>query len=769
MLSYMKHVLIAVSFTCCTISLFAQQEAAVIGVVRDSKTKEPLPGVTVVVDGTGGTTTNETGKYELTLLPGEHVLTFRFVGYNAEEKKITLGEKEARIINIDLVSSSTELGTVVVSAGKFEQKIEEVTVSMTVVKPALIENTNTTSMETAMEQVPGVTMVEDQANIRGGSGFSYGAGSRVLLLVDDLPMLTADANDIKWSFIPVENLEQIEVIKGASSALFGSAAMNGIINIRTAYPKAKPESKVTLFGGMYDSPKNIAYKWWGNEKLMSQSISASHSRKIGNFDLVTGLNYFKDDGYRMGENEERIRVNANTRYNFKNKLQGLSVGVNTNYMHTEGGLFLLWDNDSTGALIPQGGLVDSTTTISVYTTKRFNIDPFITYVSTNGETHKIRTRFFKTDNLNNTEQQSFAKLYYGEYQFQKRFSDNFTWTWGFSDMYSDVESELYGNHLSNNVGLFTQVDSKWKRWNFSFGARWEQNRIDTIKGEFTPVFRYGINYTMFDNTHLRASYGQGYRFPSIAEKFARTNVGDINIFPNDSLQPETGFSAEFGINQGFKIRNWKGSIDVAGFWSEYKNMMEFTFGFFIPKGVIPSLNPDSFGYIPNWLGFQSQNIGNVRIQGLDFTLTSEGFIGKFPLNILAGLTIIYPIQTDFDVAIDTAKNTADYNILKYRYRRTFKADIETGYKNFTVGIGARYNSFMENIDEVFNSQITGVAHYRETHPEGDWVFDARLFYKFFEHYEIGFIAKNIFNHEYVTRPGDMQPPRNYVIQARFRF
>ena len=134
-------------------------------------------------------------------------------------KNVALKPSEAKIINIDLVASSTELGTVVVSAGKFEQKIEEVTISMSVMKPKMVENINTTSMDEAMEQVPGVTVIDGQANIRGGSGFSYGAGSRVLLLVDDLPMLAADASDVKWSFLPTENLEQIEVLKGASSAL----------------------------------------------------------------------------------------------------------------------------------------------------------------------------------------------------------------------------------------------------------------------------------------------------------------------------------------------------------------------------------------------------------------------------------------------------------------------------------------------------------------------------------------------------------------------
>ncbi|MBK6986176.1 MAG: TonB-dependent receptor plug domain-containing protein [Bacteroidetes bacterium] len=79
-------------------------------------------------------------------------------------------------------------------------------------------------------------MVSDgQASIRGGSGYSYGAGTRVLMLVDEMRMISADAADIKWNYLPLENLEQVEVIKGAASALFGSSAMNGVINMRTAY------------------------------------------------------------------------------------------------------------------------------------------------------------------------------------------------------------------------------------------------------------------------------------------------------------------------------------------------------------------------------------------------------------------------------------------------------------------------------------------------------------------------------------------------------
>jgi outer membrane receptor protein involved in Fe transport len=66
------------------------------------------------------------------------------------------------------------------------------------------------------------------------------------VLIDDLPLLTADANDAKWNIIPMENVDQLEVIKGAASALYGSGALNGIVNVRTAYPVNEPYTKVTV-------------------------------------------------------------------------------------------------------------------------------------------------------------------------------------------------------------------------------------------------------------------------------------------------------------------------------------------------------------------------------------------------------------------------------------------------------------------------------------------------------------------------------------------
>ncbi|MEK7254424.1 MAG: hypothetical protein AAB316_06750, partial [Bacteroidota bacterium] len=96
--------------------------------------------------------------------------------------------------------------------------------------------------------------------------------------------------------------EQVEVVKGAASALYGSSAMNGIINVRTAYAKAKPETQFSPFFTWYMSPKNKAAKWWGDgldDLRYTAGGSLSHKRKIGKLDLVLGGYYIRGESVRQ--------------------------------------------------------------------------------------------------------------------------------------------------------------------------------------------------------------------------------------------------------------------------------------------------------------------------------------------------------------------------------------------------------------------------------------------------------------------------------------
>ena len=296
------------------------QNAIVKGSIIDAEEKESLIGANIILNNGIGTATDFEGNYSLSVPAGEYQMTFKYIGYQTQKQNITLAKGEEKIFNISLFAESNQLNDVVVSASKYEQKLGDVAVSMAIIKPALIENKATRDAEAIIEQVPGVQINENQVSIRGGSGWSYGAGSRVLVMVDGMPMIAGDANDIKWTAIPLENISQIEILKGASSVLYGSSALNGVINIRTQYPKDEPITKINVSTGFYmpgyanrkltsmnnldsiviDDSDTIAVRnnqtWWEKPRGYAQA-NITHFRKLnGNNEMVLGGSSMKDHG-----------------------------------------------------------------------------------------------------------------------------------------------------------------------------------------------------------------------------------------------------------------------------------------------------------------------------------------------------------------------------------------------------------------------------------------------------------------------------------------
>ena len=183
--------LITLFFSLFAFELFAQN-GRLTGAITDAATREPLPGVTVRAGNTG-TVSDTEGLYALSLPAGTHEVIFTFVGYQSRTLTVKITAGQTLQLGMALGDSDNLLQQATVTAGKFEKPLGEVTVSLDVLKPTLIESVNTTSVDEVLVKVPGVAILDGQASIRGGSGFSYGAGTRVLLLVDDIPALQADA------------------------------------------------------------------------------------------------------------------------------------------------------------------------------------------------------------------------------------------------------------------------------------------------------------------------------------------------------------------------------------------------------------------------------------------------------------------------------------------------------------------------------------------------------------------------------------------------
>lgn len=737
--------------------LSSAQSFTLEGSVTDAINGESLPGVIVSVSPAIGTATNGVGYYSLAVPAGTQQVNFHYTGYADTTVEVT-GSTGTITLLVQLRPKIELINQIVVSSSKFEQRLSEVTVSMEVLKPDAIDRTGGTSLSHAVERISGVGIVDGQANIRSGAGYSYGAGTRVLILLDGLPILSGDAGFPSWGFLPIENCGQVEVIKGAASALYGSAAMNGVINLRTAYPTSEPRTLIKFYSGVFQNPRDnltgeiesingpdtvFAEKaWWGNEQPVFTGLSVSHRQKVGPFDLVAGTYLESEDHYRMGEYDRTGRFHISTRYRPKNN-PSLSFGLNTLAERTKNATFFLWNGTGSKLYLPFPN------TITNNNGHKFTLDPFATYFDNNGNRHKLTGRWYRNFNRTDRDQSTMSDLLYGEYQFQRPFDSlGLTITTGVAGKYADVDAELYqdSTFTTSNLGVFLQADKKFgDRLNLAGGARFEYNELDTVQ-EARPVFRLGASFALTPFSFLRASFGQGYRFPTIAEKFVRTDVGLLQIFPNPNLISETGWTAEVGFKQGLQLSNWQGFADIALFWQQYQDMMEFTFG----------------GETGTLFGFQSINVGETRIAGFEATLAGTGKLGPVPLDLTAGYTYADPVFADFDSAADM-HSTADHNVLKYRFRHTATSDVETHCGRVSFGLSARYYSFMEAMDEVFVIFVPGIQDFRDENNNGDWVFDARIGVTLGDA-QLWLIVSNLFNNEYTIRPALIEAPRNYVLR-----
>ena len=739
---------------------FAQQKAVVSGKITDLASELPLIGATIVLDSTNGEISDADGAFLIKATPGKHILDFNYVGYKPKRFVVDLTPNDTTYLNVGMETEIQMLDEVVVSAGKYEQKISDVIVSMDIIKADKIATNITSTLETVINQTPGIDVLDGQPRIRGGSGYSYGAGSRVLVLVDDLPLLSPDAGDVKWDYLPVENISQVEIIKGASSVLYGSSALNGIINVRTAYPGNKPVTKISFLSGFYMDPKRSELIWWDHRPAFS-GASVFHSRKAGNLDLVCSYHGFQDAGYREFEYERRNRINLNLLYRNK-KVNGLSYGINSNGMVVDKSDFFLWQDADSGAYR------QNVSAAPKLNGSRLNIDPFIEYFNEKGGRHTLKTRYFRIINefKEAADKNNESSLYYGEYKYHKSFRKPVDLSLGASASYADITAQLYGNHTSFNASAYSQFDAEmYKRLTVSLGLRFEVYRLDDYQEYAKPVLRAGLNYHMAKYTFVRASFGQGYRFPSIAEKYTATSLSSVHIFPNPDLNSEYGWSMELGIKQGIKVKSMNGFLDVSLFQSRYHDMIEFAFDVYKPDSVlIPTLDD---------VGFKALNVENARITGVEIELGGEGSVFSLPLTLLAGYTYLYPVNPDYDSS-NTGSSSPD-KILKYRYQHSAKVDLELEWKRLSTGFCLIYNSFMKNVDEVFTNPVTGnmilpgYPEYREQNQNGTVVYDHRLSFRLTDHAKISIIAKNLFNREYIGRPGDIGAPRNITGQLSVYF
>lgn len=919
---------------CITIPSFGQ---VLKGYVYDVKSNVPLIGVNISYKSRGkvtGVVSDIEGYYELALPGGGVEVLFSYVGYENESVPVITSQREVITRDIYMKLSAKLLEDVVITAGRYEQKLSELTVSMDILKADDLARQASTDLSQSLKNLPGVDVNDKQPSIRGGSGWTYGVGSRSQILVDGMSILTPGNGEINWNTIPMENIEQVEIMKGASSVLYGSSALNGIINVRTARPGLTPKTKANMYLGIYGSPNNESYQWsdkgfWKDGKYpvepfmrknvfsgirnpVYEGIDISHSRRIGDFDVSGGANIFTDEGYREFGYNKRVRVGGNVTYHQPGP-NIINYGANVNFLSNSYGEFFIWRSPTEvyrPSAISNMGREGNT----------FYIDPFFNFTNPrNNTSHKLKTRFYYRGNniiqpdagsslvdilgnmgtdittitgmintndysllyplisaiasgnindivngatgvlgdifptattsdymdligwfmdnglpsldgsdivswaanaINPKEEKTVIDkyyTYYADYQFSKKYHTTQI-TAGTTYEHVTTNSITTGNHNSDNVAFYFQYDRRFfDRLGISVGFRTEYYRVDEFDREsetklfnttipVKPIFRGGLNYQLAEYSFLRASFGQGYRYPSLTEKFASRGIGGVGVYPNPEVTAEKGVNAELGIKQGYKIGPFMGFLDVAGFYTQYSDMIEFRFGIFDNEtyqyinSTSDLLNMLLSRHMPG-VGAHFHNVSKARIYGVD--ISTQGLWNITPESKLVynlGYVYIEPEDVDYKkkneeeaqytdpLQMKEKSNTSKY--LKYRQKHTVKGTFDYQWKRFSIGTNMIWKSktlavdylmvderpkqqpeVMDYVRDLLFGNIQGetLNTYWDRINKPYFIMDLRTGIRLSRDIQLQFTVNNLFNKEYSVRPMSVSAPRTYIMQLNMSF
>lgn len=240
-------------------SLFAQNaptDAMLFGDVKVKGTNDHIPYATVhVKDTTMGTTTDETGHFKLAHLPeGKQTIVAQFVGFKSQELEVVMKKGIGRELYFELEEDHFNLEQVVVTGTRTQHYVKSVPVRTEVVTSQALQNKNAWNVFEALEGVPGIRVENQCQSCNFTMVRMQGLGSEhTQVLINGQPVYSGLASVYGLEQIGTGDVDRIEVVKGAGSALYGSSAIAGAINIITREPSPVPTVSADIQFGNHNT------------------------------------------------------------------------------------------------------------------------------------------------------------------------------------------------------------------------------------------------------------------------------------------------------------------------------------------------------------------------------------------------------------------------------------------------------------------------------------------------------------------------------------
>ncbi len=704
--------------------LSAQDKISITGQVSDAKSGMPLPGVNIQIQRSSlGTTSDLKGSFQLNdLAPGIYQLSFSMMGYAPYlAKGIAVVQGVPVELKIELKSNVLASPQVVVTSSRKAQDILESPFSVSAIGPREIQSKAIVKMIDILSYESGVSTIKGQLNIRGASGYSLGAGSRSLLLIDGIPMLGAAAGNVTWATVPTSEVDRVEIVKSGGSAMYGSSAMGGVVNIITRNAPPEPETRISTQLGVYSHPRVEQWKWRDSRGVL-YNTELSHSRSFGDHAAWIRVQKRLDESFMGLSWEEALNISGKLKLNFGN---AHSAALFVNILDDKYGLLSTWKSPADPFEAPVGSENDYNNGFKTIVNGHYN------YVHSPKLAVKVRGSGY----LNSWESfgvdtdYSNEIRYFGELQSSRTWSENFSSVIGLTAQQNGVEAQMFGEHESNSLAAYLLAQKKIAQVTFSLGGRWETYAVDGVSQDQVLSPQLALNWKPTAWMAMRVSTGKGFRVPTVAEMFTSARRSIFTVEPNPDLVSETSISREIGVTL---LAGQVGFLDLikfdmAIFHNKFNNLIEPV--------------PDSIAVI------HFQNISDARIQGMDVGLGFSLFDNL--LDLKTAYTWLDPVETSTEGdIIDT---------LSYRYRHHWVNTLGLHYWNLDASLEYRYASKLESVELFQENVLTGQDERVPVH-----IWNAGLGTTF-KDWRFLFRVENIFQYYYTQLERNMEEERLFTL------
>ncbi|MDP3909972.1 MAG: TonB-dependent receptor, partial [Gemmatimonadales bacterium] len=614
--------------------------------------------------------TDAAGRYRLaTISAGETRVRAAAIAYVPAAATVAFVSGDTAVADFALERSPLELTPLDVVSTKVPRFGDRPATSVAQVTELDIDRRAVNTVDEAIDKAPGVQLLNGQINIRGSTGYVQGLNSRVLLLVDGVPMNQGDRGGINWDLLPVDQIERVDILKGAGSSLYGSAALGGVVNLTTRDVPAGTHGRVRVTGGMFADPPHPEWRFRDAPGLHGGlDVTTSYGSETAAGQVTAGGRH--SDGYREQDERDHRQIAAKGRWQATPRTR---LDVSGAWAVDQYDVPLSWCSRSEcddGGQVFQPFKVD-TTELGARTDSRKG------YVAAQARTivserlawqaraSWLRTHF--TDVRRSATEFAVANRIGAEVRAESHPGSERAVLVGGEATRSDVTSDIFGTHSQSEFAAYGESEQPIGAGGsarLSAGARIDFLAVDG--GSLSAVVSPRVGATWGT---MRASVGRGFRAPTMAERFVQTTALGFQIIPNPNLRPENAWSVELGHTSQPIARAMR--VDLAIFWTEARDLIE------------PTLVTTGGTQI------QLQNVARARIAGLDATVLAAPLPGR--LTTTLGYTYLYARRRD-------ASGGAYDTPLAFRPRHLLTLGADHTFTRLSLGADFRYASRPERIE-----------------------------------------------------------------------